>query len=476
MDKKAYSRRKLHGLKAPADPAWAQLGDPEGLPLSGILDDMARRGSDRLFLCGSLAQMSREYVEEPLSHGWEFARSYVHKYRSPVYRHVGKFDWQNHSEYVAEIEQRCELQKVGNINIKLFSESWCEGCEDSMVATPAWRALKAEWKKSTGLPLLTTPAATGRALLWETLPKGHSFPALPDDVAKLVRRKSPQHRIEFVQDGPPMSSEAERTWPYQYDGRWMYAAMCSVDRFPVGEPRPVEPGAYVPYRPGWYRCWIEIPETWDHIGLIPYPREDGGWGYPFEPGLVFEVWASEPELTLAFHQQWKIQVIEGWRFEKGRPLEAWADMLIAMRQRLLDRDFQACGNHFQYAAAAVRNILNHTIGSLHVDGYEREQFVSNADWLAWVKDNEHLLATREWKRVEGGRLCPVIVPNESKMSIYMPHWSATVWALERARVAQWALRCDPRSLVKINGDAIYSTAPLPFEDNGNLGQLRRKLQ
>lgn len=455
---KTYARRKMTGLRAPCDPAWAQLGDPDGLPLSAILEQMR---SDRLFLCGSLEQMSREYVEEPLKNGWEFARDYVHKFRSPVYRCGADDDC-------------CSMDDRGRpktISVKLISESWFPGCESAMEAIPAWRALKDEWQ-STGLPLLTTPAATGRALLWETLPKLTPFPSLPDDVAKLIRRVSPQHRREVLE---PDTMHYD---VYCYDGRWMYAALCSIDRFPVGEPKAVRPGAFVPYVPGWYHVRIDAPRDWNHIGLIPYADDDGAWVYP---NGHFETWASEPELTLALENGWRIEVIEGWSFAKGRPLDGWAKKLIAMRERLRDSDEwigdlnkQAPGRIF--AAAAVRNILNHTIGSLHVDGYEREVFVSHADFKQWFQDNRDYIARGgEWgEKTEGGYLCRAIVPSDSPMAIYMPHWSATVWALERARVAQWALRCDPRVLVKINGDAIYSTAELPFTDNRKLGQLRRK--
>ena len=90
------------------------------------------------------------------------------------------------------------------------------------------------------------------------------------------------------------------------------------------------------------------------------------------------------------------------------------------------------------------------------------------------------------ERAEGGWLVSQWERNPNdRLSINMPHWSATIWALERARVAQWALKCDPSVLVKINGDAIYSAVPLaPIEEaeaesvarygQARIGQLRRK--
>jgi len=60
----------------------------------------------------------------------------------------------------------------------------------------------------------------------------------------------------------------------------------------------------------------------------------------------------------------------------------------------------------------------------------------------------------------------------------MPHWSSALYSLARARVAEWALKCEPETLVKIHGDAIYSTVAQPeldkLDDGETLGRPRRK--
>lgn len=428
---RAIKWRKLHGLSSP-DPAFAQIDSESSL---SVALDLCR--SDKLYLCGSLVEMSRDYVEEPLGEGWSFARQYVHKYRSPTY----------------------QSRNGRKISVKLVCESWLPGCENMLEAIPAWQALKAEWERATKLPLLSTPRATGLALLWESLPKGEAFPRLPDDLANHIRRNNTQHRQEVFRPDFDLAQSV------QYDGRWMYSSLATLDRFPVGEAQ--QANTFEPYAPGWYHVRATIPRDWAHIGLLGLPDDEafGGWRYPCEPGEQFETWAMEPELTLALSSGWSIEVIEGWRFQKGRPLANWAKKLIEMREKLSAN---------QYTRAAVREILNHAIGGLHKSGYEREQFIADADWKQWVKENRDLLSTREWERVPGGRMVPVIVPDNSPLSIYMPHWSSTVYALERARVAQHALKCDFASLVRINGDAIYADRELPIADNGNLGQLRRK--
>lgn len=471
------SRRPMHGLKAET-PTWAQLGIPETPALSDILDAMAATGNRRLHLCGSLEQMTREYVQEPLRYRWKFSKAYVHKYRAPVY------------ELPDDPELEISAKLIGHRN------GWFPGCEDMETARAAWAVLESEWTSATGLPLLSSPAATGKALLWETLPRDSKtkepiqFPCLPDDLAKLIRANSPQHRIETLNADNWKLAEADFVRLYQYDGRWMYAAMCGLDRFPVGEPRRV--GYFTPYEPGWHHVAVSIPDGWNHIGLLPVLDDRIGWTYPSAPGSIIKTWASEPELTLALANGWKIyQHFDGYAFDKGRPLGMWQSRLIGLRKyfQLKEADYAEEGAFpgagkwpFKFAAAAVRQILNHTIGAMHVNGYEREKRVSESDWKQWRRDNAAWFDRHDYERADDGAyIVSEIVPSTSPLDIYMPHWSATVYALARARVAQWALKCDgkegrpgPEALVKINGDAIYSTAELPFADNGNLGQLRRK--
>lgn len=476
--RKIYKRRKLSGLKSAGNPVWVQLGDPEGSPLSYLLFMMEE--GERLHLCGSLEQMTREYMQEPLDKGWEFGREFVYKHRTAVYR---KQSNATHPDYRREVY------------VKLIShrESWLPGCEDMTVAIPAWRALDSEWQ-STGLPLLSSPAATGKALLWETLPldkEGNpvEFPALPDDLARLIRSITPQHRIEsvrpYVKFRPEENPNGVAGELYGYDGRWMYAAMCGLDRFPIGEPRRV--GYFNPFEPGWHCVRIKIPDTWNHVGLIPVKRPGvGAWDFPSRPGFAFDTWAAEPELTLALKHGWEIvEHYDGYAFDKGRPLALWSKRLIEMRERLQApvkfEDKERCANARKFAAAAIRQILNSTIGSIHKNEYEREQFISDDNFRQWRREHPDLAestgGSRDPVRVEGGYMVPTFVPDTSRLSIFMPHWSATIYSLARARVVEWALKCKPETLVKINGDAIYSTVEQPELDRldtQRLGQPRRK--
>jgi len=486
---KIYKHRKLHGLKRDAI-TWAAL--PDDVPLSVILNTnmFCSAPADVIHFVGSDDRMTREWMAEPNDKGWKFANSFVFKNR------------------VATYERRLSTGVVG-VDIRLINHrnGWLPGCDDYMTALHAWRALESEWL-STGLPLLSTPRATGIALLWENLPRGVEFPALPDDLARLIRANSPQHRIQAMRryavdmDAEPFPSPADCV---QYDGRWMYASLCGLDRLPIGEPRRAE--GFTPYVPGIYDVTIRIPETWSHIGLIPMLEDTGvgfarAWKYPSEPGRIFRTWAFEPELTLALKKvkdfglpAWEIvDFHDGYKFEKGRPLMTWAHKLIEMRERLqaieanclatavdVDAHMLSEAGHFKrfdFAAAAIRQILNHSIGALHKNEYQRETFVSEGNYRKWRRENPHLAGGDDVLKVEGGYMVPAFVADTSPLSIFMPHWSSTLYSLARARVAEWALLCEPETLVKIHGDALYSTVAQPkldkLDDSETLGRPRRK--
>jgi hypothetical protein len=66
-------------------------------------------------------------------------------------------------------------------------------------------------------------------------------------------------------------------------------------------------------------------------------------------------------------------------------------------------------------------------------------------------------------------------PHRDKLSIYMPHWSAQIYALERARIASHLLTLPYARIAEVRGDAIYLSLPddgSSIADKGRLGQLR----
>jgi hypothetical protein len=467
---RVYKRRKLEHLKS-SSPMFLQLGH-ETLRLSDFLAQAVSLGHDRIIACGSLKEMSRQYVEEPLTQGWEFAREYIHKYRSPVYR-------------ATETAFTFTGKEVA---VKLASESWFPGCESAAAAFHAWEALKAEWRH-TGLPLMSTPATTGMALLWQTLPFGDGAQALPDDLARHVRRISPQHRKEKFIFYTPEEFEDHGIEVYQYDGRFMYAAMCLKDRFPIGAPRKV--GGFREYQPGFYQVIMGVPAAWNHIGLIPVPdyaraEQFGtlGWQYPNFPGeQIGPVWVAEPELTFALKNGWHLlEVCDGWAFDKGRPLDVWAKKLIEMREHLREESRSRCDAdkphaYVDFAAAAVREILTNTIGRLHKNTVEREAVVSHEEWRELIRKWGYADVITKEKFEDGRRRVEHPEPNPSDFMIFLPHVSATLYSLARVEVLKYALKINVDSLIEIDGDAIYTSERqrwIEDEDKDKIGQLRRK--
>lgn len=467
-DRKIYRRRKLRGMKS-QDPVFFEI--EEGVPLSHVLAE-ADNG-ERLYLCGSLESMSREYVEEPVnsvSGEWEWARKYIHKYRSPVYRSL--MDGEGRT-----------------VSVKLVGESWFPGCESAMAAHDAWVALKSEWERSAKLSLYSTPATTGMALLWQTLPFGDGAQSLSDDLARHIRRISPQHRKQRWDGMSAHNTDYSKL--HCYDGRFMYAAQCLKDRFPVGAPRKV--GGFREYQPGFYDVVIQIPKDWNHIGLIPMPDYERaekfstlGWLYPNEPGATFRAWVAEPELTFALKNGWHLlNVCDGWAFDKGRPLDIWAKRLIQMRDSLRDvvNSYGATPDTrsaYRFAAAAIREILTNTIGRLHKNTVEREAIVSHAEWRELIQKWGYAnVVTKETpdERADGLRLVEHPEPNPSDFMIFLPHVSATLYSLARVEVLKYALEIDRGELIEIDGDAVYTSAPqcwIEEADEGKIGQLRRK--
>src|SRR6266511_751169 len=475
-----YYRRKMSGITA-SEPVIQQIDRP----LSELLK--TAQFSGRLMLCGSMHDMSRAYMDEPVKSGaWVFARPILFENRSAVYRPALRESCEHPTprrESPLGLGQCKACNDVSDqiragehdIRVQLARESWLPGCEDAALAVLAWEALREEWSKHTKIPLLNTPSKTGQAFLWENFPAKCDLPALDEGLAVYLHANIPQHRLEMLRRGV--------TAPFGYDGRWMYAG-CALanDRLPVGEARRV--GHFEPYQPGLYRVAVTIPSTWKHIGLLPMQTERNGkkaWWYPNTPGATIPVTVMEPELTLAIQQGWEIvDFYDGWAWDKGRPLQNWARKLIEMREAIARRrDGVRAKNErqaqaFDYAYDAIREILNHTIGSLHADTFQREGVVSAATYREMIEKHGYS-RVRTLETMRGGKR-RIIYPakHQDKLSIFLPHISGTVWSLERAMIAKHALMCDYDHLVEIRGDAIYSTSLLDLPDNGHYGQLRRK--
>lgn len=436
----SISWRSMRGLK-PVD--WSFCDD---VPLVNILYKALDEGGHNLFLC---FEATKQYFKAPLEHGWIFAERPQFAYGSASYALPGP---------AGEIGAPIHVKTIG---------SWFPAVPDKLEAEASWDRLLRQWRERFNFPLLNTPAATGTALLWQSLPRGE-YPMLDPDLARLIRAVSPQHRVEWI--GP---AETPIEDLYCYDGRFMYAAMTGLDRYPIGAPKLT--GGFIPYQPGFYEVRLRVPDRWDKIGLIPVKNDNGGWDWPAEPGRIIETIVAEPELTLAIGEGWEFvgePSERSWVFDKGRPLAVWGRALTRLRSEFEKTD--------DNCYAACRNILIHTIGAIHAPGRERAKIVLESDWRQWRRDHAHYFDYHhDWSHEPGvGYHVTEYEPKAGRLDMFMPHWSATLYSLARARVARYALQIPKAQIVKISGDAIYTSAPArwsdEWQDDGRLGRLRRK--
>lgn len=428
-----YARKKLYGMKG-KDVVFANLNETPFL--SDLLNSTT---AEVVMMCGDREDMTREWMEAAQEDGWQFQRKYFHKTRSARFGKDGRF---------------IDVRHIAG------DSGWFPGCDTAAEACGAWEALTGEFRSRFDLPLLSTPTKTGQALMWQTFPHGKKYPSLDEDVASLIRNVSTQHRYETF--GNPGIVQNCR----YFDGRWMYASLATLDRLPVGEP--VKTVEFTPYVPGWYRIEFMVPKTWNHIGLLPVKTNDGKWFYPSRfDGEIFETWASEPELTLAQENGWAFEILEGYQFpEKGRCLGEWAKALIELQEDLHQVD--------EHAARAVKRILVSAIGGLHRNDGIREMVVTRAQHAEMKKERgpEGVKTLESYD--DGKVLVEIREKYTDRLSVYMPHWSSQIYALSRTRIARHCLQLPAGSVLEIEGDAIYTTADAPWNDNGNLGQIRLK--
>lgn len=312
-----------------------------------------------------------------------------------------------------------------------------------------------------GLPVLTSPATTGRQAWLRTIPRDREYPVLEPELAGLIRDTSGQGRIEFPRAGQQVPEL------HCLDGRFMYAALCWG--LPSGNVEHDNGAEYLGQTRARYRIEFRVPADWDHVGLLPVKGAGGTWEYPAGPSTIHETWVDGAELGLALKQGWHADIRERIYWPEpaaaaGDPLKNWAEKL----QRLRD-------NASPLVAAAIRNILLHGLGAF----YGRPHAVTNscpasepgrvpAGATAWLEGSALV-----WEEHE-----PAPWPE-----LVHPEWPAAVWARCRARLLDGpagggqragALHVPRDAVAAFLTDAIYLTADPGWPDDGKAGRFRHK--
>lgn len=325
------------------------------------------------------------------------------------------------------------------------------------------------------------PAATGLELFLRTVP-AEGWPVLDDELAELVRSTSGQGRIECPpaplervvdERGEVVIREAtEFARLVEYDGRFMYAALCR--ELPAGVAvHGRGDGGFDPFARGRFLVQWKAPRDWDHVGLLPAVGDDGLWCYP----LRGRGWVDAVEWHCAIKEDWRVKVLEHlvWP-DRGRPLDKWARELIGARDAVRLR---ALANGVDIDVAdlardAIRSILLFGLGAFHARPY---MLTKTGPIAGAVLPSKARVVTLEADRM----VYEEPAPARGGPILNHPEWPACVWARCRVRMLRGpggtgALALPPAQVVGVHTDALYLTDDPGWADDGEVGRLRLKCE
>lgn len=359
-------------------------------------------------------------------------------------------------------------------------------------------------------PKLSPMRSAGKtgAFLWGfgVLPTKFDPPALDGWIADLLHQTSGQGHIEHLVAGDyaakhpdcvPLIDPKQTPTIDSFaviDGRFMYASVCKeLGVGPVhelGQSDAADLWQENPYAKARYRVRFTVPKDWDHIGILGMRDETNRdtWLYPNRPGSRNETWADHRELIVAAKHGWVIEPLEALRFtEKMRPLDTFAERIIRLRSEVdsgYGKGYDPVA--LDAAMAALRAILLHGIGRFAMRGQDTMKLANSIDavpsdamgTLLELPDGQFSYRSRAGL-------------SEDDQTFYHPELAAQVWGWARANVLDantksghrtGALNVDPRTLIGIETDAIYTTSlprwAAPVEhggaDDGMVGRLRLK--
>ena len=366
--------------------------------------------------------------------------------------------------------------------------------KDLDVIYAAWNALEKRLARAfriNGYTLRWTPASTGRDLLEVSLPKEQRYPRLPDNLLELITHNFGQARIETLPPVPGRETLDEGV--YVLDARWMYASC--ISHLPVGPCYHdqaneflgvrTKAGKLVPAVPGFYRVTVQVPEGWQHIGLLKAEKArtltDDSASYPNEPGQVFTNWTTAAELALALDNRWKAEIHERLVWPETDkvtdPLATWRKQLVTLREQIEQEGDTERGQVGALLKDAIRTIVLHTLGSFN----QYQTFIDHETLRSERKPGEPLLPVipyKIYKQTADKIIWKEAVPlPEGRQRFIHPEWSATLWGRARAKLAQFALRLPYEDIVSLRTDSVWCAsfpAWIVQEDDGKPGRFRVK--
>ncbi|MFD5426353.1 Mucin-19 [Streptomyces sp. NPDC127084] len=435
-----------------------------------------------------------EWLNGPLPEGWQVESSrgkdrqaghLVHP-RNPVGR------WQRGKD------QHTEIRSVG----EWFDPAGADPGTVRAAFVELWKALRRYWDD---VVLMGSPSQTGRDLWSRTIPAkagakwADGYPVMSQEIRGLLHATAGQGRTELIT--PPRVPERVPGW-YEADRTFAYAKHTWTSG--VGVPQRVTAAAFAAmsekeqadalFSPSHWQVRVTIPQSWDHVGLLPAPAPgERSWHYPYEGGRTFVTWAGGAEVNLALRnplQPWRIEILDGLVWEKGDPLKEWSNKLKDA-WRSLRALGEVHGDEQQRQAArlasrAVRSILLYgigtfaqrpriTTGSLELGAGGEVPEIPDGARLTGLTDTH---AT--WERNTGFARDPYA----------HPEWAAGVWSAARAALLSGptgtkdpatgkparagALHLPAGAILAFRTDAIYSSVRPDWPYSGEPGDYLLK--
>jgi putative DNA primase/helicase len=339
-----------------------------------------------------------------------------------------------------------------------------------------------------GVPLKSTPAATGVTLMQRTLPRGKQYPILPAELQHLIRSHAGQARSEdfAAVTHPSRGAHVPDRIPglYVWDMRFAYAAILDQE-LPCGPVIRDTTPEFARVGKGWelclYRLRVTVPKGWDRVGR--FRRRDGEtdvWVYPNRPGETFETWAWERTVHAADRDGWRIgehvEILERVRFTgpKTKPLATFGRHLRALRDEWIPAQSDVPEQVRELGRIMARQIAIAAIGKLAGTPYSKLRSCPIEALDARPADARRSDDGKRWEWREK------VTSNDD---LTHPEWAAYIWSTCR----DW-LYDHPKQpgvglrhvllpeLIAARTDGYWTSTPQPVTDTGVVGHFRPQLQ
>jgi len=339
------------------------------------------------------------------------------------------------------------------------AENWFARGVDPFNAVYAFERAQKFFAGGFGFSFLSSPTLTGLYAFESKLPYGLPSSEPSTEWREYLHANTTQARNE---------SFLPKTVGgfYYYDRRFAYSADACLD-LPCGSPDELsgDEATYQKYEVAWYAVNFNIPEGWQHIGLLPVLGPDG-WFWPrLRIRGGYQTFVAEPELRLAIDAGWPVEIQRKWLFGKARPLEKPVKLFVALFERA---KITGC----DIEAGIYRRIVLQAIGALYARSFERETIIDESEL---IERNDAAALTAE--DLGDGRHSLKDRSQRRESRFYQPEWAAYIWSRARARLNSAMLGLPFDSILGCHVDAIYTDREaLTLTDNGRVGQFRLKGQ